>query len=221
MHNDKSGHPLENVKKRSLYIFAALLALSAGYLLSSGESAGITGAVVGTADDPTGFSLSAKLMSPLPEISLTDATVTVDLYSDGGALSLDGLEFTGVGKRTLVLTGYTGTVSTSANNAVTLAGKADSAVLDTMNIHRNGKDVAVSADIPFVTLRLLQVSLDSFEMTATGTVEVAGKGSFQVTEEPIELKPFSGSIDVNPTGLLLDGYIDTFLVEGQRRISVE
>lgn len=218
MGHDQSKNPLDHMKKKSLYIFAALLALSAGYLLSSGE--GPTGAVVGVADaEAGGLSISAKLAPPLPELDVDDVTLTLKLL-DGGELSVDGLVFSGV-RGTLILTGYSGMVS-ATDRSVTLKGKAASAVLDSMGINKKGSSVAVTvADVPFVTFTAAQVSLDSLELVSTGTVDVDGKGSFLVNNELVQFSPFSGTIDVDPRGLILAGHSDSFNVKGERTISVE
>ncbi len=216
--------PLESLKKRSLYIFSVLLALSVGYLTYSGVSSTPTGAVVFSSgslvDDAQGFTVSAQLAPPLPEIELTDATLTLELTGTG-KLSLNGLDFEGVGERTLVLTGYTGTLSTSVNNGVSLKGKATSAILDTMSIRKGNSLVVDAQDVPFTRIRMVEVTLDSIALVSTGTINVAEKGSFQVYDEPIELKPFTGSLDIDSKGLTLDGTIDTFRIEGARKISVE
>jgi hypothetical protein len=218
MGHDQSKNPLDHMKKKSLYIFAALLALSAGYLLSAGESP--TGAVVGVADaEAGGLSISAKLAPPLPELDVDDVTLTLKLL-DGGELSIDGLVFSGV-RGTLILTGYSGMVS-ATDRGVTLKGKAASAVLDSMGINKNGNSVAVTTTgVPFVTFNVAQVSLDSLELVSTGTVDVDGKGSFLVNNELVQFSPFSGTIDIDPRGLILAGHSDYFNVKGERTVSVE
>lgn len=222
--------PLTRLKRRATYLLALIVVVAGGYLVLSAwgdySLTGFTAGVPGT-EAPENFAVSAVLTLPESGLDVSDVTLKITLSSaeeifSGGTLSVDGLNMESFQGASVVLNGYDGSVVSNGDGFLQLDGKAISAIVNNVVVNKDGKPITVETHgLQFDSATVSGVSVKSFSLVSTGTVDVAGKGSFSVQNEKIDLKSFNGIVEIDASGLKLTGTTSKLVIASTPRVSIE
>ena len=215
------------LKRRATYFLAFLVAVAGAYLvLSSWGDYSLTGATLGVSEEPKVFTVSASLSFPEKGFDIKDVTLEITLGEaeetfSGGTLLLDGLNMESFQGASVVLNGYEGHVAV-ADNSIVLNGEATSAIINNVVMNKGGAAVTVeTTGLQFDSVGISGVSVKSFSLVSTGTVDVAGKGTFSVNNENVEMKSFNGMVDIDGSGMKVTGVTQALSIDGEPRVSID
>jgi len=221
------ANPLAKFKKRATYFLMALVLLATGYLAFTvlSDPFPSTAAVFNTDVIPE-FYVSADLDVPINGVQVKNAVLKVSLGDSvatfsGGKLSIDGLIFESFSGKDIIISGYTGLVN-SDNGVAVLSGKAKSAILDDVVINKNNAWIEIETDnLEFETLQISDLTTKSLSITSTGLIDVAGKGTFDLHEEKLDMRSFAGFIDIDEQKLRLNGRVKSLVIYSVPKITIE
>jgi hypothetical protein len=235
-HFGQHGQPhrrsmLDHIRKKGTTVLAFLVMGVAAYLafttIGDGSLLG-SAAVVGADSVSEDFSVAGSFDFSTVLFEVRDSTVKLRLGDDAatyssGTLLIDGLNLESFQGTQIVLSGFEGTIGGgNADSVVALNGKAKSAILDNVVINKNGEFVSVeTGDLRFDLLSVSDISLSDFSLDGDGSVTVAGRGSFDITKNKIRLKPFSGVISADHTGMTITGQTRKVLIDGNPGVVIE
>jgi hypothetical protein len=211
---------------------AATLIVAAGILVGAflatsgvnfGGATGFFTAVTGGAK-PTNISFAANL-APVDLTFTAPATTMVIKYAGPGAQFVVGSEKLDLSQQPQVemsIEGWSGKVSISNTNTLTLDGTATKLTVNGISIlpSSDRQRIAVTG-LSFTSFKVTGLSLGGLKLpAASGFVDIGnGKTTFKADGEPLEFGNFNGELLVEPT-LKLSGTTDRLLLAGQNKLSI-
>ena len=219
------GHkgPSDKIKKRAMYAIVILVLVAAGFLIFSIlDGSPRQGAASEGISEGEGFSVSAVLEPAKLEFEAAGNNLVLTLDDSEGALLVDGLNFENFAGTNVIIEGYIGGIMISKSGSVVLDGDANSLSINNVRLNKGEKALEVVTEgVAFTSFKVSSINLESLKLVSSGNIDVASKGSFGVESENIEIKPFSGNIEIDAAELSVQGRTTNLLVEGVPRISVD
>lgn len=209
-------------------VFVFLVLLMSGifiYSASTGSSNILTTAIIGApveAELPTEpFSLSAELVLPELVINVAETALEITTQKVGGDLVLDSLQFAAPGDSEIIIYGYSGEIIITPKAIVQLRGTAASIIMNEGDITKSAEPLSiVTNNLAIGSFRISELTLDSFSFVSSGTIEVPGRGSFEVNDERIAITPFTGIVSADTSQLTLEGESSELIIESEPKVVI-
>jgi hypothetical protein len=187
---------LKALKKYIYFIgFGAIAAIVAILFLADGN---ISGSIV---DVPTAqpIHISAELNN-IPELQFNRyfETIQLTLADPTNVVRLgNGLLDVENGESEITLQGFSGNIYLGTNT-VTINGEADKVLVNNVGIKKDTHSIRISTEnAKFEEIALTDLNIASISSQASGELTIAdGKGSFDLSEDPITIRNFNGDLNI-------------------------
>lgn len=185
-----------------------------------------TGSAIGVADEIEGIQLSADLT--IPSMNLNGNFPEVVLSGSSGSYFFIGNQkfFLGDLKNNyIVLKNFDGKISFDSANIFLLKGKVTEVSVNGISMMPKSKSivkVSLDEDFNYDSLKIEDgVFIKELVYLSSGVLKVnEGKKIFNIVDEEVSIKGFSGSLEVQRGDFLLDGFLRELKILGDSEIVI-
>jgi len=212
---------MEKARKSTKYLMVFLLLVISGFIAYSFLSGpgGITAWVVSFSEEEEPFSVNANVSISDFSIKSDNLIISISPERGIGSLLVDELRFDSESPEIRFL-GYKGTVSVGIDGLLNLDGKADSMLVNGVSIDKDKRLKVEASSLGFKSVTLMDLDMNSLEFAASGEIDSAGKGLFELNGDDVEIESFKGDIGISGSYFSIGGETTKITIDSVPKIVI-
>lgn len=221
-------HTWKHKLKKRFRIFLVLITLAISGLLFFSAYMGSTNVITSAfttdilgKEQGGAFPVTGKFTFVPLQFQAKETSIEIHFVEGSGTLSIQDLNVKNLKTATIALVSFEGDIIVGEGGVLSLAGEAATVTLNEGDITKEKKPVKVSfQNLGIEEVTISWISLRELLFTSTGTLEVKGRGSFEVSGEKAEITPFRGNMKIDTEMIALEGEAGNMVLEKNPRVVV-